>query len=260
MFPIDALLYDPEDRRRRLGRVPRFSLVSKTPFAPVSLADVTLSLKLPESLPVANEEAPGIDASGDLQGLIEGATEVIEGYLGYSILGKTWDQTQDQVFGREVWLLKTPVQAIVSAKYIPSWQDDTALTIGPGTYVLSGEKLIFRGGASLPTTRDADGFTIRYTAGSIVVPSAAVPDPSLPNGGYTEAEMLSVRKRVKPNIKRAILQFLGHLYDNPEGRPIDVQTFSEEGKQSALPPNVVALLSSSRNWSLTGRSGNTWGN
>lgn len=230
----------------------QYSRVYRTPFAPVSYADVVAALKLPESVPIPDEETPGIDNTEDLEALIDAATEAVEGYIGASVFPERWTQTQDRP-ERRVWLYKTPVRSVQAVTYLPTWESDTALTLASTIYVLSGSQLVFRDAGGIPETRDAGGFTVTYTRGLYTFTLVDEDDP-------TDEEITAARALVSDKLKRAILQLIGHLYDNPEGRPVDTQTQDNESKNSALPANVIALLSSSRNWSLTGRAKGTWGN
>lgn len=171
--------------------------------------------------------------------LIAATRRKIERLLSKNIFTQTWKQTQSVVPG-VVELYRGPALSVTSVKYIQDWTNETQITINPTTYLLSGNQLVNR--SAWPFTRGYRSFEVIFQAGMVDITSASDPDV-----------VLTAQAAVDEDIKLAILNLMGHLFENREGDGPDqrfAKLLSVNLPIGDIPRNVMMLLSEYLDWRL----------
>jgi hypothetical protein len=66
-----------------------------------------------------------------------------------------------------------------------------------------------------------------------------------------DADYTAARAAVPEDLRRAVIQYAGHLYENREGQGGAARYEVLAKAQGLMPANVVVLLEPFRDWSLT---------
>lgn len=196
------------------------------PIDPVTSAEVKTALKIYES---------GDDA--DLALLIASARIWAETYTNLGFIDQTWEQTQDRV-NDEYKLRRGPVLSIGKIEYIASMDADTKVLVAATGYTFSGRRVRTR--STWPSHRGFGSWITTFAVGYYDLPTVN------PEGSYAAA-----RAAVPEPIRRAIIQLVGHLYENREGQGGEAKYEVLAKAQGLMPPNVKLLLDPYVNRSLT---------
>lgn len=193
---------------------------------PVTLAEVKTGLKIYET---------GDDA--DLNLLIKTARIWAETYTNLGFIEQTWEQVQDRA--NDVYKLRRgPVLSIEKIEYIASMDADTRLTVAVSLYTFSGRRVRTR--STWPSHRGFASWITTFKVGYYDLPAVN------PEGSYEAA-----RAAVPEVIRRAVIQLVGHLYENREGQGGEAKYEVIAKAQGLMPPNVKLLLDPYVNRSLT---------
>lgn len=171
--------------------------------------------------------------------LISATRRKIERVLSKSIFTQTWKQTQDLAPG-VIELYRAPVLSVASVKYIQAWNIDTQITIDPSTYILSGNQLVNR--TAWPINRGFRSFEVIFKSGMVDITDAS-----------DQTVVDAARAAVDDDIKLAILNLMGHLFENREGDGPDqrfAKLLSVNLPIGDIPRNVMMLLSEQLDWRL----------
>lgn len=188
------------------------SLITAPAAEPISLAELKAQCRIDSS---AEDALLGI--------FVQAARERAEQITGTALVSQTWDQTLDAFPAAEIELLKPPVSAITSVKYVDT--SGVQQTYSSANYTLDSST--FPGwvlpayGTEWPATRDqANAVTVRYVTG--YANAAAVPAA----------------------IKAWCLLTAGFLYANREALVID-------GRVAEIPSRFVdGMLDPYRVWKV----------
>lgn len=188
-------------------------------FNPVTSDEVIAALKLPSG-----------SADSDLDGLIGAVTHRLETETNRGFIQQTWIQTQNSV-GQSYTLFRRPVLSIESIEYIANYDADDLLTVDSSLYVTSGQKDRIRSRSLWPTHRGWQSWITTFKVGY----AAHVDAP-------TEEQKTTAREAVPEDIRRAIIQWIGHLYENREGMGPELKYEVIAKRTGPIPGNVSALI------------------
>lgn len=162
--------------------------------------------------------------------LIAAATVILEDCYGMGFLASTFRQSQN-LSPRTVQLLRYPVLSVASVKYITDDTADTEVTLASTEYSVQRQRVWAR--TVWPSHRGFQSFIVYFKVG--------FGDPGT-NSGDTAA-IATARALVPENIKKAIMQLTGHMYENPEGQGGEVRYESQLKAYGDLPMMVQRLMS-----------------
>jgi len=185
---------------------------------PVTVAETKEYLRITES---------GHDTLFDT--LITAATTTLEDCYGMAFLASTYRQSQN-LSARIVKLLRFPTLSVSAVKYITDDSTDTEVTLASSEYSVQRQQLWAR--TVWPSHRGFQSFIVYFKAG--------FGDPGTDSND--SATIATARALVPENIKKAIMQLTGHMYENPEGQGGEVRYESQLKAYGDLPMMVQRLM------------------
>jgi len=188
-------------------------------FAPVTAADVIAHLKLPSGSSETN-----IDR---IIGAVVGA---IEKYTNRGYIKQTIRQTHDQV-GPMLKLWVRPILSIVTIQTIASMSADDLVLMDSDDYAASLDKDKIRPRSAWPSHRGFASFIATYTVGY----NDHVDSP-------TAEQIVTAQEAVPTDVREAILQWIGHLYNNREGQSGELKYEVVAKRIGIIPANVAIML------------------
>jgi hypothetical protein len=198
---------------------PILTLVSDSGIEPISVQEMKVGMKYPVGQTHEDD---------DLLAILQAVRAEVQNYTAQVWGCETWKQTQN-IVSRIYRLYRRPVLSISSIQYISGWDADTLLTVDSGSYTLAGEYAAAR--SSWPSHRGFASWVTTYKAGVYNVTSPTDP-----------AQIAALRAAVPPEVKRGIIQWAGHFYENREGQgPISKYEVAQKIAGN-MPPNVASLL------------------
>ena len=211
---------------------------ARAEFGAVSPAQIAEHLKidLVEGDSVTEEDAK-------LEALSQAVTEWVEDQYGVDILKCTRTQTQDGIKGGELHMIYGPVIAFTSVEH---WLEGaTAYTAFSSSLWQSSDNRVWS--TSWPVLRSRAGVRVSYTSGLVNFMQAG--------GDPTPEEIAAARALVPSKVREAILNCIGHLFENREGQSVP-NKYEAQAKltSSGAPPNTEMLLTGFANMSLTGKA------
>lgn len=197
-------------------------------YEPFALETIKRHLKLP--LSATNEDTT-------LTLYMTAARIWAEGYTNLSLMQQTYLQTFNNV-DRIVKLLRKPVLSVESVKIIANSESDTLTTVLSSTYSLTEDGFLYAR-SSWPSHRNFKSFQITFKTGFATLPDSP-----------TEGEIATARAAIPSNIQLAMLNFIGHMYENREGQGPDSKYEVNAKLAGNAPQNAVLLLEEYRPWSV----------
>lgn len=194
-------------------------------FEPVTLDETKVALKIYET---------GDDT--DLTKILKASRIGCERYINRGFIKQTWIQTQDTVTP-EYLLRRRPVLGVTSIQYITDMAADTALTLASSGYALAGERVRTR--SSWPSHRGFGSWITTFTVGFADHPDAP-----------TDEQKTAAREAVPDSIRRAIIMWAGHMYENKEGQGGESKYEAIVKAAGNMPVTVKLLLEPFLNWRL----------
>lgn len=192
---------------------------------PITLAEVKDILKIT----ISTDDA-------ELGLLIPAAVQLIEQRAGIAMMQQTWEQVQDSA-PSPYKILRRPVLSVVKVEYMADNQA-TAWSLLDASYYYSSRRKVVAVG-TWPATRDVGGWKTTFKIGYAALGASPTPE-----------ELAAARAAVPANLRLAVAQFVGHMYENKEGEGSDLKYEVIAKKYGALPPNVVTLIEPFFDWSL----------
>lgn len=203
-----------------LGRVPSqidIKRVAGPTCSVVSLSDTKDYLRIDET---------AHDAM--LTQLIDDATRILEDIYGVAFIASSYKQVQN-VASRAVRLLRFPLLSVTSVKTIADDNADTEVLYASTNYMVSGQ--LIRARSVWPTHRQWQSFLVYFKAGY-----------NDPGASPNDAAIAAARAAVPEYAKRAVMQMVGHMYENPEGEGSEVEYESQFKAYGDLPMQVQKLM------------------
>ena len=185
----------------------------------MTAADVIAHLKLPSGSSETN-----IDR---IIGAVVGA---IEKYTNRGYVKQTIRQIHDQI-GPMVKLWVRPVLEVVSIQTIASMAADDLVLMSSDDYAVSIDKDKIRPRSAWPTHRGFSSFVVTFNVGYNDHPDS----PSGP-------EIITAQAAVPTDVHEAVLQWIGHLYNNREGQSGEMKYEVIAKRIGIIPANVAILL------------------
>jgi len=209
------------------------TLLNDSAFEPVTLAELKAHEKLRASVTVEDEK---------LTKLIVSARRVIEALTNKIIVQQTWEQVQDAAGG--IYECKRgPVISIDKIEYIPDFDSDTKVLYTSTGYTRSRNKIAAR--SAWPTHRGWQSWITTFKAGYATHGSFA----GLPEEQRTAAIAAS-RALIPENLREAVLQLAGHLYEHREGQPMEIRYEVMAKNFATIPANIFTLVHEFMSWRL----------
>ena len=216
IFDDIALLEQSSGNRSRGVTVTRIT----APAAQiVEASDVISHLKLPSGSSETN-----------IDRIIVAVTNAIEKYTNRGFIKQVIRQTHNQV-GPVVKFRTRPVISVTSVETIAAMAADTLVTMSADDYALSIDKDAIRPRTSWPSHRGWSSFVITYAVGYYDLPDN--PD---------DADKAAARLAVPADIREAVLQWIGHFYDNREGQSGELKYEVVAKRIGVIPSNVAGLI------------------
>lgn len=216
---LDEIIAGQASLGDRVRVSPVLELVEDSGIEPVTVQEFKDGIKYP--IGQSHEDA-------DILALLQAVREEVQNYTNRVWGCATWKQTQN-VVSRIYRLYRRPALAISSVQYIADWNADTLLTVSSSSYTLAGEHVAAR--SSWPSHRGFASWVTTFKAGVY-----NVTDPN------NAEQIAALRAKVPADVKRGIIQWAGHFYENREGQgPISKYEVSQKISGN-MPPNVASLL------------------
>lgn len=219
-----GLLEEGPVARRQFGV--QMELVTDSAYEPVTAAETKTALKIYES----------VDDS-EVALLIKAARRRIERATGQAMMQQSWRQTADRVDSR-FRLLRKPVLSITTVHYIAAMAADTLVLVSSTDYGLSGDSVFTR--STWPSHRGVGSFQVVFKAGYAALGAAP-----------TDGEVATARAAVPEELRRAVIQYVGHLYENKEGQGGSAQWAFQARAAGSFPTHVSLLIEPYMSWRLT---------
>jgi uncharacterized phiE125 gp8 family phage protein len=188
-------------------------------FNPVTAAQVIAHLKLPSGSSETNIDR----IIGAVIGAIEKNTN--RGYIKQTIR-----QTHDQI-GAMIKLWVRPVLEVVSIQTIPTMAADDLVLMDSADYAASIDKDKIRPRSAWPSHRGFSSFIVTYNVGY----NDHADSP-------TDEEIVTAQAAVPEDVREAILQWIGHFYNNREGQSGEMKYEVIAKRIGVIPSNVAGLL------------------
>lgn len=173
----------------------------------------------------------------DFDLIIPAATRLIEARLGLTMIEQTWAQIQDTA-PSAYKLQRRPVLGVSKIEYMASESATSWTELDASYYYVAGRKVVAR--SAWPAIREVGGWKTTFKTGYYQF--------TLPNDSGQQA---AARAAVPANLKLAVAQLTGHLYENKEGEGPELKYEVVATKYGALPPNVVTLIEPFFDWSMS---------
>lgn len=212
---------------------------SRASFGAVSPSQIAQHQKLDESV----EAGEVTDEDAKLEDLSQAVTEWLEDQYGVDILKCTRTQVQDGIKNGELHMLYGPVIAFTGVEH---WLEGAgAYTAFSSTLYQTADNRLWS--TSWPVLRSRAGVRVSYTSGMVNFTQAG--------GSPTPEEIAAARALVPMKVQEAILNCIGHLFENREGQSVPSK-YEAQSKltTSGAPPNTDMLLTGFANISLTGKA------
>lgn len=215
--------YMPEGTLTQRKRTPtnlNCQLIEDSPWEPITVQQFRLAAKLPTG-------HQNRDAS-DIEQIISAVRKYVETYIKRTICCQTWKQTQD-VVDPQYKLYRNRVLQVDSVSYIANWETEDVTTLSASSYILGGDRVASASG--WPSHRGFQSWITVFKTGY-----ALVTDPN------DAQQVADARAAIPPSIIRAILLYVGHIYENPMGQgPVSKYEVSQK-LSGNIPPTVASLL------------------
>ena len=208
-------------------------LLTDSAFEPVTLAELKAHAKLRASITVEDDK---------LTGLIVAARRVIEALTNKIIVQQVWEQTQDAM-GSIYECKRGPVISVEKLEYIPDFDADTRVLYSSAGYTRSRNKIAAR--SAWPTHRGWQSWITTFKAGYASHDSLT----GLTDEQRTAAET-AARALIPHNLREAVLQLAGHLYEHREGQPMEIRYEVMAKNFATIPANIFTLVHEFMSWRL----------
>jgi uncharacterized phiE125 gp8 family phage protein len=189
--------------------------ISPPPTYPVTLAEVKAHLRI-----------AGTGEDGVLEQYLSTAVDVSQSCTGRRWIQQTVRQIQTAPYdAQQLDLVRAPVLEVTS---IEGMNRGGAWITLSNSFTVIGQRLLIH--SPLPAY---DAIRISYRAGYFALPETP-----------TESELQQARAAVPPPVRAALLQLVGHLYENREGQSYEPRYASRAAAygSSSLPPVILDLL------------------
>lgn len=211
---------------RGCNRKPVLRRVTDALVEPVTVEEVKDAVKLRKNTTADDQK---------LADLISACRRALETYVGRIYISQVWEQKNSHINGAYE-LLRNPVLSVSSIGYISGWEADTVVTVDSTTYIVSDNTVATR--STWPAHRGFDSWITTFNVGVALVTNAA-----------DSAQVSAARAAVPQNFKQALFQYVGHLYENPNGMGPEIVD-QDQILYTNLPANVGLLLEGNRRWSF----------
>jgi uncharacterized phiE125 gp8 family phage protein len=216
---------------RGAKKTPTLSLVQDSLVEPVTVEEVKDACKMRKNTSMDDQK---------IADLISACRRAIEQYTNRIYISQIWEQRNSLIEG-SYQLFRYPILSVNSINYYSSWESDT-LTLVPATsYIVSDKTVVTR--STWPAHRGFDSWITNFTCGLGLVTNA-----------NDQAQVAAARAAIPQNVKQAIFQYVGHLYENPNGTGVEIRYEEQQQQYGNLPANVGLLLEGSRRWTFGFRS------
>jgi uncharacterized phiE125 gp8 family phage protein len=208
------------------SRLPKGTeMVCATPptVEPVTVAELKDVMRFPQSITLQD---------ANLARLIKSARRDIEALTNTLMLTQTWTQIQNAV-GRQIQILRKPVQSITSIDVIPNFDVDTWQQVPSDHYITSGMGASIDNApiayvlarATWPVSRGWKGFRVTF------------------KGGFGDAAT-----SVPEDLKDAVLTLAAHRFENPDGAGPERMNATTTAVFGSIPPDIKLKVERFMEW------------
>ena len=188
-------------------------------FNPVTAAEVIAHLKLPSGSSETN-----------IDRIIGAVVSAIEKYTNRGYIKQTIRQSHDQI-GPMIKLWVRPVLSITTIQTISSMAADDLVLMSSDDYAVAFGNEKIRPRSAWPTHRGFGSFIVTYVVGY----DAHADSP-------TAEQIAAAQAAVPEDVREAILQWIGHFYNNREGQSGELKYEVVAKRIGIIPANVAGLL------------------
>ncbi len=173
---------------------------------------------------------PSGSSETNIDRIIGAVIGAIEKNTNRGYIKQTIRQTHDRV-GPILKLWVRPVLEIVSIQTIANMSADDLVLMDAVTYAVSLDKDKVRPRSAWPSHRGFASFVVTYNVGYNDHPDSP-----------TDPDIVTARAAVPEDIQEAILQWIGHFYNNREGQSGEMKYEVIAKRIGVIPSNVAGLL------------------